>query len=214
MENDSFITRLIIRSFKSIVDQEIDLGLVNVFIGANGSGKSNILEALGVLSAAASGRVDDESLQRRGVRPGVPRLYKSAFEARSPLHIYFEAKSEAAGFSVSLNSPLKRPRPAWQYKTEELRSENKKVAGRDRGTAKNSEQGIAALAVVEMKESNPAVQLLNILRDYAIYTPNTPVLRGVTPDPQTREPVGLAGGRLAEAVGELKTLALGNDFLE
>ncbi|MBF0550508.1 MAG: AAA family ATPase [Deltaproteobacteria bacterium] len=214
MENDSFITRLIIRSFKSIVDQEIELGLVNVFIGANGSGKSNVLEALGVLSAAASGRVDDESLQRRGVRPGVPRLYKSAFEVPFPLHIYFEAKSEAAGFSVSLNNHLGRPRPAWQYKTEELRSGNKKVASRGRGTAKNSEQGIAALTVVELQESNPAVQLLNVLRDYVIYTPNTPVLRGLTPDPQTREPVGLAGGRLAEAVGELKTLALGNDFLE
>ncbi len=32
------------------------------------AGKSNLLEALGVLSAAVSGRVDDEALLRRGVR--------------------------------------------------------------------------------------------------------------------------------------------------
>ncbi|MBF0495616.1 MAG: AAA family ATPase [Deltaproteobacteria bacterium] len=213
MENDSFITRLIIRSFKSIVNQEIELGFVNVFIGANGSGKSNVLEALGVLSAAASGRVDDESLQRRGVRPGVPRLYKSSFPERLNPHIYFEAISKSARFSVSLNNPLKNRRPAWQYKTEELRSGNEKVASRGLRTAKNSEQGIAALSVVEMDESDPAVQLMNILRDYAIYAPNTMMLRGLTSDPQTREPVGLAGGRLAEAVGELKTLARGTDFM-
>ena len=76
MQTNFLIDRLIIRSFKSIVDQEIPLGYVNVFIGANGSGKSNILEALGVLAAAASGRIDDESLQRRGVRPGGPGYTK------------------------------------------------------------------------------------------------------------------------------------------
>ena len=82
MAGELLINRLRIHSFKSIVNQDIPLGLVNVFIGANGSGKSNTLEALGVLSAAASGRVDDESLTYRGVRAGVPRLYKSAFGQR------------------------------------------------------------------------------------------------------------------------------------
>ena len=71
-----------VRTFKSLEDVTVDLGQVNVFIGANGSGKSNLLEALGVLSAAAYGRVDDQSLLSRGVRPGVPQLYKSAFSAR------------------------------------------------------------------------------------------------------------------------------------
>ena len=71
-----------VRTFKSLEDVTVDLGQVNVFIGANGSGKSNLLEAVGVLSAAADGRVDDQSLLSRGVRPGVPQLYKSAFPAR------------------------------------------------------------------------------------------------------------------------------------
>ncbi len=70
-----------IDGFKSIASQTLELGRVNCFIGANGVGKSNILEAIGVLGAAASGRVDDESLQRRGVRAGMPRLYKAAFPA-------------------------------------------------------------------------------------------------------------------------------------
>ena len=78
---------LSVRTFKSLADVTVELGLVNVFVGANGSGKSNLLEALGVLSAAADGRVDDQTLLARGVRPGVPRLYKSAFPARSDTKI-------------------------------------------------------------------------------------------------------------------------------
>jgi len=46
------LTKIIIESFKSLERVEVELGLVNVFVGANGSGKSNLLEAIGVLSAA------------------------------------------------------------------------------------------------------------------------------------------------------------------
>ena len=49
------ITSLKINGFKSIYDEVINLKVINVFIGANGCGKSNILEALGVISAAAFG---------------------------------------------------------------------------------------------------------------------------------------------------------------
>ncbi len=200
------IDKLIIRSFKSIVDQEIDLGRVNVLVGANGSGKSNILEALGVLSAAASGRVDDESLMRRGVRPGVPRLYKSAFFSRIAPHIYFEVRSNNTKYSVSLNNPLEKPLPAWQFKTEELLFQNDKIISRGiraKEGVKNEEQGLAALKMVELSEDNPAKHLIDLLREYAIFAPNTPTLRGLVTDQQTRKPVGLAGGGLAEAFREL-----------
>jgi ABC-type branched-subunit amino acid transport system ATPase component len=66
------IQSITIDGFKSILSMKLDLGRVNCFIGANGAGKSNILEAIGVLGAAANGKVDDEALLRRGVRPGVP----------------------------------------------------------------------------------------------------------------------------------------------
>ena len=45
------ITKLTVEFFKTLERVEIELGLVNVFVGANGSGKSNLLEAVGVLSA-------------------------------------------------------------------------------------------------------------------------------------------------------------------
>ena len=50
------LTNLFVKTFKSLDDVAVDLGRVNVFIGANGSGKTNLLEALGILSAAANGK--------------------------------------------------------------------------------------------------------------------------------------------------------------
>jgi len=125
-----------IRAFKSLHDLQIELGSVNVFIGANGSGKSNILEAIGVLSSAASGRVDDEALLRRGVRPGLPRLYKSSFKkAQTSPYITIEAQSDHASYSVSLLNPLQDPKPAGTFKNENLQS--KQVTIIDRGAKKN-----------------------------------------------------------------------------
>jgi len=60
------IRQIEIDNFKSIRHADIELGNINLFIGENGAGKSNILEAIGVISAAVYGTVDDESLLRRG----------------------------------------------------------------------------------------------------------------------------------------------------
>jgi len=148
------LNKIKISSFKSIVNQEISLGMMNVFIGANGSGKSNFLEAIGVLSAAAAGRVDDEALQRRGIRLGTPRLYKSAFEEKIPPQIFFEALTDTAKYSVSLNNPLENPKPAWQYQTEELVNNQEPIVNRGpHRDIKNKEQGLAALKLVEADEN-------------------------------------------------------------
>ncbi|MFO0710805.1 MAG: AAA family ATPase [Sandaracinus sp.] len=202
------LKRIQIERFKSIVDMTIDLGRVNVFIGANGSGKSNLLEAIGVLGAAASGRVDDESLLRRGVRPGVPGLYKTAFRlTKSVPHIRFGAhSSENALYEVTLWNPLADPSPAWRYKSEKLCGPDGQVlASRNPVKSKvaNQEVGVAALEAVRTAATHPAARLITELREYAIYCPNTPTLRGLAPDVQNRAPVGLSGGRLPEAILEL-----------
>ena len=196
------ITKLTVESFKTLEKVEVELGIVNVFVGANGSGKSNLLEALGVLSAAAAGRVDDESLMRRGVRPGVPKLYKCAFPGRVPLHIFFGAENDKSRYEVSLFNPSSDPKPAWRYHTERWECGNELIVGRSHRMSPkpNPEAGLAALHAVERKPGDPALILLNTLRDYAIYEPNTLTLRGIVPENQPREPVGLSGGGLPAAV--------------
>lgn len=57
------LKKITIRNFKSLYDVSFEPGLVNVFIGANGSGKSSVLEAIGVLSAAMTDRINTVGLQ-------------------------------------------------------------------------------------------------------------------------------------------------------
>lgn len=201
-----------IDGFKSIASMSLPLGRVNCFIGANGVGKSNILEAIGVLSAAASGRVDDESLLRRGVRPGSPRLYKTSFESgKTPVHISLLAKGEHdATYHVSLLNPLENPEPAWSFKTERLTDGNEAIVSDGVRNKRNltPTAGLAALKLVEVDESSPASELMRCLQNYAIYSPNTPTLRAMVGDPQSRAPVGLAGGRLAEGFAEFRRAVL------
>lgn len=210
------IRTLRIQGFKSIHSESIELGRVNCFIGANGAGKSNVLEALGVLGAAANGVVDDESLLRRGVRAGLPRLYKSSFASeRTPAHIGVEVEGDAGeAYRVSLLNPLDSPEPAWTYKTEVLTDGHQEVVSDGVRNKKNlnPQAGLAALKLVDLEPHNPAAQLMQRLQEYAIYCPNTPTLRGIVPDMQSRAPVGLNGGQLAEGFAALsKHLANDDD---
>ncbi len=208
-----------IQGFKSIRElKDLELGQVNVFVGANGSGKSNFLEALGVLGAAAAGRVDDQALQRRGVRPGVPALYKSSHKGQRirrfiTLSAEWDTGQENAVYTVGLDNPIEEPKPAWIYRTESLLRNGQKIMGRaPRGATLSGspsqypmhpDSGFAALISGYEELKGAPADLLRTLDDFAIFAPATPILRGIAPDPATRVPVGLFGGRLAEAVREL-----------
>ncbi len=69
-----------IRNYKSIVDLTLDLGRFNVIIGTNGCGKSNILEAITMASAASQNKLDAESLKNRGIRETEPQFMMNAFD--------------------------------------------------------------------------------------------------------------------------------------
>ena len=197
-----------IDGFKSVHSETIQLGRVNCFIGANGVGKSNVLEAIGVLSAAANGVVDDEALIRRGVRAGLPRLFKSSFASeRTPAHIGVGAVGDGGEcYRVSLLNPLESPDPAWSYKTEVLSGGSHEIVSDGVRNKKNlnPQSGLAALQLVDVEPDSLAAKLMHRLQNYAIYCPNTPTLRGTVPDPQPRAPVGLSGGQLADGFAELQ----------
>src|SRR4051812_4324378 len=77
------IKNLTIRNYKSIEDMPLDLGRFNVFIGENGAGKSNVLEAIALASAAVGDKLDNEFLVSRGVRVTRAELMRAAFDAQS-----------------------------------------------------------------------------------------------------------------------------------
>ncbi len=203
--------------FKSLRDVSVDLGIVNVFIGANGSGKSNLLEALGVLGAAAFGSVEPETLRYRGVRPGIPSLYKTSFQSHKiPRFIQLSVDSAGAHYDVALDNPIKKPEPRWGVHSEKLTDGAHKVLTRSPGgcngyaapgwkktSLKPARNETAARgALLQNTEATAARSLLEALVDYAVYAPSTLVLRGLSQDID-REPLGLGGSGLAEAMSKL-----------
>jgi predicted ATPase len=83
------LTKFKVENFKSIHSLELELGRVNVFIGENGSGKSNVLEAVALASAALQDRLDHEFLAPRGIRVTAPELMRSGFEKESETNHVF-----------------------------------------------------------------------------------------------------------------------------
>jgi predicted ATPase len=69
-----------IENFKSIPSLKMELGRFNVLIGANGCGKSNILEAIAMGCAAAADKLDKEFLGNRGIRLSENTLMISGFD--------------------------------------------------------------------------------------------------------------------------------------
>ncbi len=88
-----------VENYKSISTLALDLGRITVLIGANGSGKSNILEAIALASAAAQKKLDNEFLISRGIRVTETRFMRSAFGKPAPriaIQISFEKDKGAA----------------------------------------------------------------------------------------------------------------------
>ena len=73
------ISEIRIRNFKSIRDLALKPGRVTVLIGENGSGKSNILEAIAFAAAASANKLDPVFLASRGIRVAEATWMKSAF---------------------------------------------------------------------------------------------------------------------------------------
>jgi predicted ATPase len=204
------IKDLEISDFKSLKEVKIELGQVNVLIGPNGAGKSNLLEAIGILGAAAAGRVDDQALLRRGVRPGVPELYKSAFEGvKISNYVTLSATANSGSkYSATITNPIKKPQPWWLYYHENVSNKDGPLASRSPhgtrifGAPKKlaNNQSVASLIRASGELDKSVRRFLDTLDDYAIFSPVTQVLRGIAPDTAPRNPVGLFGGQLPEAV--------------
>ncbi|MFM7190477.1 MAG: AAA family ATPase, partial [Microcystaceae cyanobacterium] len=86
-----------IENYKSIQSLTLPLGRVTVLIGENGCGKSNILEAIALGSAAAADKLSNEFLAPRGIRVTDPKLMRSGFDIKNleqKIKVFFKLESE------------------------------------------------------------------------------------------------------------------------
>lgn len=203
------LKRISVGNFKSLYDTSFEPGKINVFIGANGSGKSTVLEAIGLLSAAMTDRVDAASLQRRGVRLSVPTLYKSNFKdikRRNPtinLSLEWNDSDTAHDFRYDVHLTTPTDTDYWKYHSEAFFQDGVQKWGRSNASRQQSNNYIGFFLIDDDKDLENGRKIARALSNYGIFQPNTMTLRGTIPDPSQSAPLGLNGGRLAESIKEL-----------
>lgn len=205
------IKEIKIKNFKSLYDVSFCPGNINVFIGANGSGKSSVLEAIGVLSAAMTDRVNNNSLQRKGVRLSTSSLYKSQFSSieRSMPTVDFamnwERSQNQYDYSVHLTTPTDND--TWKYHSESVSKNGEIIFGRSNRTSVQLNNKVGYYALSERLTGEEYTDMGNYISGYGIYQPDTLTLRGNVADPTQVTPIGLNGGRLADAMEDLFSIA-------
>lgn len=211
-----------IRRFRSVHEQTIRFGQGNLIIGSNGAGKSNILEALGVLAAALSNGIDPTSLGDKGVRLSVPSLFKSAFKNQHlPKTFRMEACFENGKYEFSVRAVQNSP--FLEFFSEALYEDGRKIFGRSpHGISFDGDpvarEIVASIAAGRIESSRSVWSVMSPLMSissefrreiedfsgFAIYAPQTAVMRGLAVDPRAIEPLGLTGAGLAAAINYMQ----------
>lgn len=199
-----------VSGFKSITDAKLAFGRVNLFIGANGSGKSNILEAIGVLAAALGRDITDAELQRKGVRLSVPILFKSSFKDQKlkPNFGLNATMNQSVNYNVWITAG--KGSQTLRFFSESIRCQKQTYL-------KRSNLGVSLESVQEIRKNiaserglwdrfkevisvpDALTEELNQLSEFCIYTPQTSFLRGSDVEPLPVKPIGLLGGGLPQA---------------
>lgn len=201
----SIIDEITIKGFKSIQDQSVSLGQMNVLIGTNGAGKSNFLEAISMLSSSAEGGIDYQKLSSKGARLSSPEIFKSAFRnVKRKQFFQLKVKMNEYEYDMKVN-----PTTQFSYFSENFTENGNRIASRSSAGAslnespiKNIERTKSILGIMQSFDDSYN-DVINSLKQFAIYSPSTPILRGVSDDNSFHEPLGLYGGGLAKALSEL-----------
>ena len=104
------INNVSIKNYKSVVDVNLPLGRFNLLIGANGCGKSNVLEGIAMGAAASANKLDYEYFANRGMRVVDPQMMTPAFDEVDGKKIQISIVNDnhqKAQFSIHFNDELK-----------------------------------------------------------------------------------------------------------
>ena len=192
-----------------------------MFIGQNGAGKSNLLEAVGILSSALGRGLTPAVLDYKGVRLSLPHLFKATFKNRAtPQAFGLKGTFDALEYKCTIGAGDQSS--ALQFKTENIVDLGIKKLGRgprggrlhgphipaelDKLFPVGPQVSVHDLLGTFAEFSEGAKKEFARIEKYAIYTPQTAVMRGLTPDTRSIEPLGVTGGRLALAFKEVLDL--------
>ncbi|WP_294280587.1 AAA family ATPase [uncultured Sphingomonas sp.] len=206
---------LTIKRFKSIYEQTLEFGHVNLFVGPNGSGKSNILEAIGIVAAVFSRGLEPSELDLKGIRLSLPHIFKSAFKGHDlPQTFRLEARFDYGRYECSIRAG--KASAYLEFFSEALYEGDVQIYGRSAHGIKLHGAGRYLPPLdrdsIEITRSvwsviSPFLDISHEFRDelmrfsrYAIYAPQTAIMRGLAIDNRVVEPLGLTGSGLATAL--------------
>jgi energy-coupling factor transporter ATP-binding protein EcfA2 len=216
------LRRIRIQNYKSILDDTIELGRINVFIGENGCGKTNVLEAVAMAGAASDARLESEELFNRGIRLAKPSLTLSSFSGREqqksvvfevtgpddsiPLIIEPRAKGSrevpweihAAGLKAALGTVTKD--------LEDRRNQLEVWIERLSGVDDDSRSELMGQYLKWSDSTRPVFAARDLfwdgLSEFAVYNLNALALRGLNTESR-KEPLGIYGEGLDVAIAGL-----------
>jgi len=203
-----------IENYKSIQKLKLELGRVTVLIGENGCGKSNILEAIALASAAADDKLDNEFLASRGIRVTEPQLMRSAFEKENLVKdISIELRANKGQPFICILQNDNAPYSQWLSKTflgnTETSLKNavnqvvQKYGGRNKlisileDKSELSEDVFLSLK----KDAESFIEIL-YLNQFVIYSPENTALRTFEKEGQI-QPLGINGEGLFKLINVL-----------
>lgn len=198
------VHKIEIENFKSVRSLSIELGRFNVLIGENGSGKTNILEAIAFASCALTGKlnpveatnnrpggfeeyVTKSSLELKGVRITEPQYYRSGFDTKNlneqmNINLFADDNYEVKFEINHSNEPFAKwesfiPIPVngrTELPIEDFSNQNLKIAD-------------------AVKISRSKINSLN-LQDFMIYSPENYFVRTYNSNEASyNEPIGFRG---------------------
>ena len=208
------IEKIEIKNFKSILDDNISLGRLNVFIGENGVGKSNILEALLFASIANTYEtIDADLLYTNGFRVCKPSLLLSSFKGKTQstsIDINISADDGHVDSSISpedidsITSKWKRnliSEDSFDSEVDDIRNlpEKEFIQSFEQLDTRDSEYMKQIYKL--FKEYSKDTKIDKALLNYIIYTLNTEALRGIPEFQKSRK--GIYGENLDLIINEL-----------
>jgi predicted ATPase len=185
------VEKISIQNYKSIVSLEVTLGRVNVLIGENGCGKTNILEALALISAAIQMKLDSEFLASRGIRVSEANFMRSAFnKAATKKDIVVGVSGNGTDFGCNFkndNKPYSKWHSIFKIGTlEEVTKQLKKTPPKISSKINHEDNFKILKEIIFNKDEHYN------LRDYVIYSPENKDLRTFEKEEQI-EPLGING---------------------
>ena len=111
-----------IKGFRSIREEKLELHPINILVGANGSGKSNVVSVFSFLNELRRGNLRSYTEQRGGAN----RILHFGSKVTSTLEIKISFSNSVNGYNISLTSTdidtfSVRQEKCWYWKSESYR---------------------------------------------------------------------------------------------